>query len=203
MGLVPIFLLNAFMASSYPAFYLSSFKPVDVLKGKMKAGLKSKGIRSALVVVQFTISIFLIISTLIVYNQLNYLQEKNIGMDKQNVMVLRNTGRLDKSRESFKLALDAGVRIIAGGDVGVFTHGENVRELELMSEYGMPADAVLRSATSVNADLFGIANITGRIKQDLKADILVVEGDPTKNISDLRKVKFVMKEGVVYRNEKL
>jgi imidazolonepropionase-like amidohydrolase len=104
---------------------------------------------------------------------------------------------------SYQQAVDAGVLICAGGDVGVFTHGENVRELELMYEYGMPAMSVLKSATSLNADVFGIADITGRIKQDLKADILVVEGDPTKNISDLRKVKFVMKEGVVYRNEKL
>jgi len=71
-----------------PAFYLTSFKPVDVLKGKVKAGMRSKGIRSTLVVVQFTISIFLIISTMIVYNQLTYMQERNIGMDKQNIMIL-------------------------------------------------------------------------------------------------------------------
>ena len=104
---------------------------------------------------------------------------------------------------SYEQALNAGVTIIAGGDVGVFTHGENVRELELMTEYGMPADAVLRSATSVNADVFGLTSMVGRIKQDLKADIVVVQGDPTKNISDLWKVRFVMKDGVVYRNEKL
>ncbi|HEX8061467.1 MAG TPA: amidohydrolase family protein, partial [Cyclobacteriaceae bacterium] len=108
-----------------------------------------------------------------------------------------------QKKGSYQQALKAGVVMCAGGDVGVFSHGENVRELEMMAEYGMPAEAVLRSATSVNADVFGIANIAGRIKQDLKADILVVEGDPTKNISDLRKVKLVMKEGVVYRNEKL
>jgi len=113
MGVVGVFVLVAFMAGSYPAFYLTSFKPVDVLKGKMKAGFKSKGIRSALVVLQFTISITLIISTIIVYNQLNYLQEKNIGMDKQNVMVLRNTSRLANSRESFKQSLEAQTGIVA------------------------------------------------------------------------------------------
>jgi putative ABC transport system permease protein len=113
MGVIGVFVLVAFMAGSYPAFYLTSFKPVDVLKGKMKAGLKSKGIRSTLVVVQFTISIFLIISTIIVYNQLNYLQEKNIGMDKQNVMILRNTGRLDKNRESFKQSIEGQSGIVA------------------------------------------------------------------------------------------
>ena len=113
VAVVGVFLLVSFMAGSYPAFYLTSFKPVDVLKGKMKAGMKSKGIRSTLVVVQFTISIFLIISTIVVYNQLNYLQEKNIGMDKQNVMILRNTGRLDKSRESFKESIEAQSGIVS------------------------------------------------------------------------------------------
>ncbi len=113
MGVAAVFFLVSFMAGSYPAFYLTSFKPVDVLKGKMKAGLKSKGIRSTLVVVQFTISITLIISTMIVYNQLNYLQEKNIGMDKQNVIILHNTSRLGESRESFKEALQAQSGIIS------------------------------------------------------------------------------------------
>lgn len=108
-----------------------------------------------------------------------------------------------QKRASYQAAIQAEVTICAGGDVGVFAHGDNVRELELMTEYGMMADKVLRSATSVNADVFGIANITGRIKSDLKADILVVKGDPTKNISDLRKAVLVMKDGIVYRNEKL
>ncbi len=108
-----------------------------------------------------------------------------------------------EKRVSYQAAVQSGVTICAGGDVGVFAHGDNVRELEMMTEYGMMADQVLRSATSINADIFGIGKITGRIKSDLKADILVVQGDPTKNISDLRKVKLVMKDGVVYRNEKL
>jgi len=110
---------------------------------------------------------------------------------------------IKQKKTSYREALESEVIICAGGDVGVFAHGENVRELEMMTEYGMMADAVLRSATSVNADVFGIANLTGRIKENLKADILVVQGDPTKNISDLKKIKFVMKDGVVYRNEKL
>ena len=108
-----------------------------------------------------------------------------------------------QKRISYQAAIQSEVTICAGGDVGVFAHGDNVRELEMMTEYGMMADQVLRSATSINADVFGIGEVTGRIRQDLKADILVVQGDPTKNISDLRKVKLVMKDGVVYRNEKL
>ncbi len=105
-GVIGIFLLVSLLAGSYPAFYLTSFNPVDVLKGKVKAGMKSKGVRSALVVVQFTISITLIISTMIVYNQLGYLQEKNIGLDKQNVLILRNTRRLANNMDAFKESLN-------------------------------------------------------------------------------------------------
>jgi imidazolonepropionase-like amidohydrolase len=106
-----------------------------------------------------------------------------------------------QKRASYQAAIQAEVTIVAGGDVGVFAHGDNVRELEMMTEYGMLAEKVLQSATSVNADVFGIANLTGRIRENLKADILVVQGDPSKNISDLRKIRVVMKDGVVYRNE--
>jgi imidazolonepropionase-like amidohydrolase len=109
--------------------------------------------------------------------------------------------RIKDKRASYQAAIQAECLIVAGGDVGVFPHGDNVRELELMTEYGMMADEVLRSATSVNADVFGIGNQVGRIKENLKADILVVQGDPTKNISDLRKVKMVMKDGVVVLNK--
>ncbi len=110
---------------------------------------------------------------------------------------------MKQKKISYKQALDAGVTIVAGGDVGVFTHGENFRELEMMTEYGMPADAVLRSATSVNADVFGLANTVGRIKARFEGRYCCCAGRPDKNISDLRKVKFVMKDGVVYRSEKL
>ena len=105
-GIITIFVVVSILAGSYPAFYLTSFKPVDVLKGKVRGGMKSKGIRSSLVVIQFAISITLIISTLVVYNQLNYLQEKNIGLDKQNVMVLRNTSRLGNNRDAFLESLN-------------------------------------------------------------------------------------------------
>jgi imidazolonepropionase-like amidohydrolase len=103
--------------------------------------------------------------------------------------------KIKKKRVSFKQAMDAGVKICFGGDVGVFAHGDNARELEMMVDYGMNPTETLKSATSVNADAFHVNKEVGRIKNGLFADILVVEGNPTKQISDIRKVKLVMKDG--------
>lgn len=110
--------------------------------------------------------------------------------------------RVAIKKKSFRDAIQSGVAIGMGGDVGVFPHGENVLEMELMVEYGMAVADVLKAATSVNARAFHLDHQLGFIKVGYLADLVLVEGDPSKNISDLRKVKFVMKEGVVYRNEK-
>ena len=107
--------------------------------------------------------------------------------------------RLQEKRRSFRAALAAGVTICMGGDVGVFAHGDNAREMEMMVEYGMAPLAVLCSATSVNADVFGIDDKVGRIKPGLLADITVVEGNPVKDMGVLHKVKLVMKGGVIYK----
>jgi imidazolonepropionase-like amidohydrolase len=104
-----------------------------------------------------------------------------------------------EKRESFKAALDSGVTICFGGDVGVYPHGDNVRELEMMVEYGMNSLDALRSATSVNAKIFHQENQVGRIQAGLLADLIAVEGDPTENISALRNVSLVMKDGVLYK----
>ena len=102
-------------------------------------------------------------------------------------------------KKSFQLALKAGVKICMGGDVGVFAHGDNAREMELMVEYGMKPIDVLRSATSVNAAVFGYGDKIGRIKKDLVADLVAVEGDPSADIKTIRKVFLIMKDGVIYR----
>jgi imidazolonepropionase-like amidohydrolase len=108
---------------------------------------------------------------------------------------------ITEKRKSFRAALASGVTICMGGDVGVFAHGDNAREMEAMVDYGMKPIDVLRSATSVNADVFKISNKAGRIKAGLPADLLVVEGDPSAVISQIRKVKWVMKDGVIYQPE--
>ena len=106
--------------------------------------------------------------------------------------------RIRQKRESFREALAAGVKICMGGDVGVFPHGDNAREMEMMAEYGMAPLDVLKSATSVNADVFGIAGKVGRVRPGLLADLLVADGDPSIDISRIRKVRWVMKEGLIY-----
>lgn len=108
--------------------------------------------------------------------------------------------RITAKKKSFQSALQNGVTIVFGGDVGVFSHGDNAREMELMVEYGMKPLDVLRSATSVNADVFGYANKIGRIQKGLLADIIAVKGNPLENINDVRNVQFVMKDGKIYLN---
>lgn len=107
--------------------------------------------------------------------------------------------RLAAKRRSFAMALDAGVTIVNGSDVGVFAHGENARELELLVEWGMSPIEAPRSATSIGAAALHLEATTGTLGTGLLADLIAVEGDPAQAIEALRRVRFVMKGGAIYR----
>jgi len=107
---------------------------------------------------------------------------------------------LELERQAFAAARAAKVILCAGGDVGVFAHGDNARELELMQQNGMTALEVLTSATSINARAFHIDDKVGSIRAGLLADLVAVQGDPVADIHALRQVRLVMKGGAIVRS---
>jgi imidazolonepropionase-like amidohydrolase len=105
---------------------------------------------------------------------------------------------VQENRRSFQMAMKAGVPICMGGDVGVFTHGKNWLEMEAMQRAGMPAAQVMIAATSGNARIFHLTD-RGQVRPGLLADLVAVEGDPTKDVSAVEHVNFVMKGGQIVR----
>ncbi len=104
-------------------------------------------------------------------------------------------------QDAFGRAYKAGVKIAFGTDAGVFAHGKNWKEFVYMTEAGMPILECIKAATVNAADLLGVSATLGTIEKGKLADIIAVDGDPTKDVNAMGKVKFVMKDGVVYKNE--
>ena len=107
---------------------------------------------------------------------------------------------VQENRRSFRLAMAAGVPICMGGDVGVFSHGKNWLEMEAMQHAGMSAAQVLISATSRNARILHLTN-RGEVKAGLLADLVAIDGDPTRDVSAVEHVRFVMKGGTVVKGQ--
>jgi imidazolonepropionase-like amidohydrolase len=107
--------------------------------------------------------------------------------------------RLVEKRRSFAAALASGVEIVNGSDIGVFSHGDGAKELEMLVEYGMTPVGALRAATVVAAKALRLDGKIGTLKPGMFADIIAVDGDPTRDIGALRRVRLVMKGGAAFK----
>ena len=105
-------------------------------------------------------------------------------------------------RATFQRALAKGVKIGLGTDAAVYPHGRNAEEFHQMVDLGMKPVAALKAGTSADADLLGVAQKVGTLEPNKLADVVAVPGDPLQNIRQTEHVFFVMKEGVIYKNEK-
>jgi imidazolonepropionase-like amidohydrolase len=109
---------------------------------------------------------------------------------------------MDAIDVTVRKAVRIGVRIALGTDAGVYPHGRNAEEFRLLVARGLSPWAALKAATSVDAELFGVADRLGTLEAGKLADIVAVPGDPVENIRQTEKVFFVMKDGVIYRNDR-
>ncbi|MEQ9405850.1 MAG: ABC transporter permease [Cyclobacteriaceae bacterium] len=170
-----IMLVVGLLAGSYPAFYLSMFKPIEVLKGKVRQGVKSGPIRSTLVVFQFSISIIMIIGTAIVFDQLSFIQNKKLGYDKDQILIVNDAWILRDQVTSYKEEASRSANVL-GGTVASFTptSSTNNSDLYFKNPSAAAAESLVINEAVVDYDFFetlGIQMAAGRaFSKDFSSD---------------------------------
>jgi len=176
-SIIFIGLIVGFLSGSYPAFVLSSFKPISVLKGKVSSGMKNSYLRSILVTLQFVITISLFISTFVVYNQMTFIQTKDMGFNKSNLLVIDRARELGNQRETFRQELLNNPDIIAAsvcntvpgsliGDDAYYPEGSTMEETHALNNI---------FTDPYFTDVFEFEIIEGRyLSEDIPSDTFAV-----------------------------